>query len=348
MILRVGLHILFWSAILYWRASGDYLTKLPFERYVLQNALRLPAMMAATYFVIYFLLPKFIIKEKKYGLFTLLLGLTLWLTTEFDQFLMTSDFMWQALQPLTEKQFKIIMQLHPFRNSFFLLSIIGLASVIRFYKIYLAQEKKQNQLIQENLETQYTFLKAQVNPHFLFNALNNIYSMAVQKEQSDIALGIENLSGIMQYLTYQSNAKEVPLKKEIELLKNYIDIEQLRLSNTDEVTISFNVEGEIKDKMISPVLLLPLVENAFKHGVKIDEKCLVSIKLLVIENQLNFTIKNTLFDFGDKAINEKGIGLENVKKRLELRYAGRYSLQTKPIGGYFYTDLKVELVGKIK
>ena len=343
MILRVGLHILFWGAILYWRASGDFLGKLPFEKFVLQNALRLPAMMTATYLVIYYLLPKCIIEEKRYLLFASSLGLTLATATHFDQVLMKSNFMWEMLQPVTNHQFEVISNLHPFRNSFFLLSIIGLASVIRFYKLYVAQEKKEHQLIQENLETQYTFLKAQVNPHFLFNALNNIYSMAVQKEQADIALGIENLSSIMYYLTYESNAKEVSLSKEIDLLKNYIDIEQLRLAEVDDVTISFNVEGSVQDKMIAPVLLLPLVENAFKHGVKIEEQCLVSIKLIVKKNQLHFTIKNTLFERSSQSINHKGIGLQNVKKRLELRYGEQYTLETKALDAYYYTDLMIRL-----
>ena len=343
MVKRIGLHILFWAAICYWRANGDYLTKAPFEKYLLNNIIRLPAMMIATYSVIYYLLPKFIIKEKRYLLFGILLGIILWLATWADEFFITSDLHKMILQPSSDKEYSWLSQIHPFRNSFLLLAIIGIASLIRFYKIFQEAEQKKNQLIQENLETQYAFLKAQVNPHFLFNALNNIYSMAVQKEQTEIALGLENLSGIMHYLTYESNAKQVPLKMEIDLIKNYIDIEQLRLADTDDATISFNVEGEILNKKIAPVILLPLVENAFKHGVKIDEKCLVSIKLSLSDNNLTFTTKNTLFDFGNTAIKEKGIGLENVKKRLELRYPAQHSLTIKTEDGYYYATLKIEL-----
>lgn len=347
MVQRIGSHILFWGAILYWRASGDYLGKLPFEKFVLQNALRLPAMMTATYLVIYYLLPKCIIEEKRYLLFASSLGLTLATATHLDQVLMKSNFMWEMLQPVTKHQFNVISTLHPFRNSFLLFSIIGLASVIRFYKLYVEKEKKEHQLIQENLETQYTFLKAQVNPHFLFNALNNIYSMAVQKEQNDIALGIENLSGIMHYLTYESNAKAVPLSKEIDLIKNYIDIEHLRLAEIDDVTISFNVSGSTKNVLIAPVLLLPLVENAFKHGVQIEKKCLVSIQLKVQGQQLNFTIQNTFFEQTNNSIKHKGVGLQNVKKRLELRYPNQYELECKSLDGYYYTKLWIDLKDKV-
>ena len=101
---------------------------------------------------------------------------------------------------------------------------MGLASLIRFFRLYQRQEKAKHQLAEDNLKTELAFLKNQVNPHFLFNALNNIYSMAVQKEQPEIASGIEHLSGIMKYLTYDSSANLVPLDKEIKLIRDYIDI----------------------------------------------------------------------------------------------------------------------------
>lgn len=344
MIQRTGLHILFWLVILLWRANGDYLTKAPFEKFVYINLMRLPIMMMATYTVIYYLLPKLIIEKKQYLKFTIYLVITLWTATHIEMILTESNLMKNLLQPLSSiYQYKVLTQLHPYRNSFLLFAIIGIASQIRFFKLYLAQEKKEHQLIQEKLETQYSFLKAQVNPHFLFNALNNIYSMAVQKQQKDIALGLENLSGIMHYLTYESNAKRVSLTKEIDLLKNYMEIIQLRIDATDDTTISFNVEGEVIDKKIVPVILLPLVENGFKHGIKPDQKCLVSIKLVIAKEVLHFTIKNTLFKFGTKELKEKGIGLENVRKRLDLRYPERYQLITKEKGNHYYTDLIIDL-----
>ena len=167
--------------------------------------------------------------------------------------------------------------------------------------------------------------------------------MAVQKQQKEIALGIENLSGIMHYLTYESNAKKVSLSKEINLIKNYIEIVQLRIEATDDTTISFNVAGDITNKKIAPVILLPLVENAFKHGIKPDQKCLVSIKLIIQKNALQFITKNTLFAYASKEVKEKGIGLENVKKRLALRYPDNYSLHIKETTGYFHTDLTIAL-----
>ncbi|MEM6321594.1 MAG: histidine kinase [Bacteroidota bacterium] len=341
---RIGLHVLFWVAILVWRAKGDYFSKAPFEKFFWQNLLRLPIMIAATYTTIYYLLPKFILKEKRYVPFALTLGGLLFIATQIDMWLLRSDLMKWIIQPYTPKEYMWLTQLHPFRNSFLLLAIIGIASLVRFYKVYIEQEKRKNELIQENLETQYAFLKAQVNPHFLFNALNNIYSMAVQAEQREIASGLENLSGIMQYLTYESDTKLVPLEKEIELLQNYIDIEQMRFDDTDDTTISFQVTGDITDQRIAPVVLLPLVENAFKHGIKPDHKCLVSIHVNVTDKQLHFSTKNTHFEYGEKEIKTKGIGLANVRKRLDLRYPNQYCLSIQPSETYFSTKLVIDLI----
>ena len=340
---RIGFHLVFWMAILIWRTNGDFFGMLPYEKFFWKNLMRLPIMVLTTYGVIYYLLPRFILREKKYVLFAILLGVTLIAATFLDQWLIQSNLMKNWLQPLTHRQYKLISDLHPYRNSFSLLSIIGIASLIRFFKIYVEEEKKKNALIQENLETQYAFLKAQVNPHFLFNTLNNLYSMAVRNEQKDIALGIENLSGIMQYLTYESKALKVPLTKEVDLLNNYIEIEQLRFEETEDTTISFQVEGNFKNKEIAPVILLPLVENAFKHGIRPDEKCLLSFELEIDDEWLQFRTKNRYFEREEKTIREKGIGLENVRKRLELRYPEKHSLKCEKKGDNFVAELKIKI-----
>lgn len=339
---QVGLHIIFWVIIVYWRANGDYYIDAPLEKFVWHNIVRLPPMIIATYIVIFYLLPKFIIEKKKYWTFAGLFVLNFWIAFSLDEYLIQSDLMHFVLQP-DACEYQVFKQLHPFRNSFFLLSIMGLASMIRFFQLYRDKEKREYELIQEQLETQHAFLKAQVNPHFLFNALNNLYSMAIQKQEEEIAQGIESLSGIMQYLTYESSAKLVLLNKEIQLIQDYLDIQHLRTAETDDTTISFNIEGQTQDIEIAPVILLPLVENAFKHGVKPEFRCLVSIHLEIIKDQLFFKIKNTLFEKSEKAIVEKGIGLENVKKRLCLIYPDRHQIETKEEANYFLTFLQIQI-----
>lgn len=340
---RVLTHIAFWTVILYWRANGDYLSGVTLQKFVWYNLLRLPPIIVATYLVIYIFLPKYIIASKQYWKFIGLFILNFFVAFYIDQIIIRSELMQDVLALATHKQVKVFSQLHPFRNSFMLLSIIGLASLIKFFKLFLQAERQRHQLEEAHLETQLAFLQTQVNPHFLFNALNNIYSMAVQNNQQEIALGLENLSGIMHYLTYESSAKFVPLEKEIALLKNYIDIQQLRVADTDDTTISFNIEGSAVGKKVAPVLLLPILENAFKHGIRPDKSCLVSIKLIISADELTFQTINTLFTKNEKTIDEKGIGLANVRQRLALMYPQKHHFEIRKAGKYFHSTLQLTL-----
>ncbi len=334
-------HVLFWVLILLWRANGDYYCKAPLEYFILHNLIRLPVAIGLTYFVIYYLLPKYIIVQKDYLKFALCFAVSFWFSLVLEEKIINADLMSWFLPDNDTTRLKVFSILHPYRNSFALLSIIALASLPSFIKLYLQQEKQRHELQAENLNTKLAFLKAQVNPHFLFNALNNVYSMAVQKDQTEIAESLENLSGIMHYLTYESSSDLVPLQKEIQLLQNYIEIQQLRIASIDDTTISFLLEGEVLQQKMAPVLLLPIVENAFKHGIKPDQKCLISIKLYVTEQSLIFKTTNTLFAKSEQEIKEKGIGLENVLKRLAMIYPGRHHFTTKASNQTFFTELQI-------
>ena len=341
---RIGLHLLFWGAILFWRVNADKYTGVAFEKFVYINLLRLPPMIMATYILIYAILPKYLIKEKDYLKFAAFFILNFWIGSLLNQNIIHSGMMKELLSTESYKAQENLLSLHPFRHSFVLLSIMAIASGIQFFKLYIEKEKRERELEQEYLTTKLAFLKSQVNPHFLFNALNNIYSMAVQKNQLEIAEGLENLSGIMHYLTYESNSKFVALENEITLLKNYVDIHHLRIADTDDTTISFHINGDTKNKMIAPVILLPIVENAFKHGIKPDQKCLVNINITIEENQLVIKTTNTFFEKSEFEINEKGIGMENVTKRLQLMYFNEYDLKSYEEDGYYYTQLKLNLL----
>ncbi|MCB0632926.1 MAG: histidine kinase, partial [Lewinella sp.] len=312
---RILLHVLFWIIMVFWiSAVHDYSGKLIWQ-FVPFNAMRMPVIMLATYLVIYYFMPKWLIQEKQYWKFGLAFIANFLLASLIDRLIIGSELSMKLLED-TDLTYEFFNKIPILRNAFLLLSIIGLASLIRFFKLYLEEEKRKHQLEQEHLGTQLAFLKAQVNPHFLFNALNNLYSMAVQRQQSEIATGLENLSGLMHYLTYESNGHKVPLEREIELLQNYIEIQQLRFDDTDDITISFRVNGPVHGQKIAPVILLPLVENAFKHGVQAEKRSLVQIRIGVDQGGLEVVIKNTLFEKSPQTISDKGIGLENVRKRL--------------------------------
>ncbi len=336
------LHVLFWIAIVLWRAKGDYYGGVDIYCFIIHNAIRLPPVIIGTYVLAYFLLPKYFILEKNYLVFSVFFFINYFITFYLESLIISSSLMSNFLPPesIAIGWFK---DLHPFRNAFSLFSIMGILSLVQFFKLHLSEEKKRNLLQEENLKTKLDFLKAQVNPHFLFNALNNIYSMAIQNDQKEIAESLDSLSGIMKYLSYDSNKELVPLKKEILLLQNYIEIQHLRLTSSDEVLISFNIEGSVRNEMIAPVILLPLVENGFKHGIRLNEECLVSIKLDIKNDFLNFRMKNTLFK--EKKLNaiEKGIGIENVRNRLALLYPGDFELSLKEEGKYFISNLALKL-----
>ena len=338
---RIAQHALFWTFFVLW-SSATFECPSTYWQVVAYTLVRLPVIMLATYILIYVILPQHLIHHKNYLKFAALFVLNFLIATLVDRDVCGSPMVDYILQA-EDAEFYFFVGQPIFRNSFLLLSIMGIASLIKFFKLYIEKENRTHQLQQENLETRHAFLKAQVNPHFLFNALNNIYSMAVQKDQEDIASSLENLSGIMQYLTYDSSTDYVALKKEIELLQHYVQIQHMRLSETDDVMVSFNVKGDINGKSIAPVILLPLVENAFKHGIKMGEQCLISINLTLLDNQLELRIKNTLFEDRSNGIRAKGIGVNNVQKRLEFAYPGRYSFQTKKSASHFYSTLQIDL-----
>ncbi len=338
---QVVLHIIFWILIVLWRAKADYYTKADFSYFLIQNIIRIPPIIVATYLLAYYILPKYLIKDKDYFRFILFSLINFIVVFNIELMIFRSDLMTWFI-PQDSYMLKVFKYIHPFRIAFGILSVMGIFSLFRFFQIHLEAEQKRNHLEKENLQTKLDFLKTQVNPHFLFNALNNIYSMAIHKDQQEIAEGIDNLSGIMKYLTYDSNLETVPLSKEVGLLKNYIEIQHLRTAATDDVTISFNIDGNLEDKNIAPVILLPLVENGFKHGIKLNEVCLVSIKLSVHDEHLIFNMKNSLFPMENKHI-EKGIGIENVRKRMDLLYPGNYELTLTQDNNYFITHLRIKL-----
>lgn len=345
---RIVLHILFWTVFVLWSSFvvnwvneivdgvNDFYNNL---RYTLE---RLPITMLSTYVLINYILPKYLFEEKSYTKFFFFFLLNFLIACIIDRLIVSLIYVCFSC-PVEMWMKKIFNPIPITRNSLILLYVMGLASMIRFFKLFIQKEEKEHQLTKENLETKHAFLKAQVNPHFLFNALNNLYSIAVQKKEEEIAEGLENLSGIMHYLTYDSGSKEVRLDKEIELLQNYIAIQHLRFDESDDITISFNIEGETSTKLIAPVILLPLVENAFKHGIKPDKKALVSIKLFVKEDEFTFKVKNTFFAKSEKEITEKGIGLDNVKRRLELIYPDQYTFDTQQTDKHFIAALNMKL-----
>lgn len=185
-------------------------------------------------------------------------------------------------------------------------------------------------------------LKSQINPHFLFNSLNGIYSLA-RKNSMLVPDKIIRLSDLMRHIIYESDVDFIPLAKEIEMVKNYIELQNLRTNEKDKITL--DILGDVNGKRIAPLLFLPFVENSFKHGLKGGAiNVFVRIKIEISSRMMNFEIENskgeTVEIVDDKY---KGIGIENVKKRLELIYPGTHNLKISDNENTFKVLLQVEL-----
>jgi len=193
-------------------------------------------------------------------------------------------------------------------------------------------------LVSGKLGAELSFLKSQINPHFLFNTLNNIYAL-VLKKSSDAPNAVLMLSDIMRYMLHDSNHKRVLLEKEIDYISNFIQLQRLRLGKG--VNVDMNVTGSPNGLEIAPMLLIPFVENAFKHGELQQKDAYIMIKLDIVSGEINFNVENVLRKKKEKTTS--GIGLDNLQKRLALIYPGQYDLEMKEHGDTYICKLKLQL-----
>lgn len=194
----------------------------------------------------------------------------------------------------------------------------------------------------EKLRLELNQLKSQVQPHFFFNTLNNLYSLSVQGSPKTPVV-IANLSSIMRYVLYESAAEKVALSKEINFMQNYIDLERLR--HNDPTIIQFNVQGHSENLLIEPLLFLPLIENCFKHSLQqATQPSPIVISMLIDEHEIIFETRNKKADvLASLPTKPGGIGLLNVRKRLSLLYPDKHQLQIEEDLHNFNVTLSIEL-----
>lgn len=222
------------------------------------------------------------------------------------------------------------------------LVILGISIAYFFLKEWTKSELIQTQLRADRLSNEVKFLKSQINPHFLFNTLNNLFSMAQARGNEELADGIHKLSGMMSYMLYDSNADTVPLSTEITYLEECITLNKLRYAD-DEVVVKFDHPSG-SNISIAPMLFIPFVENAFKHGTSIGQATSIEISIELAGKKLLFSCINDNYSNIKKMEIEKGgIGLENVKRRLALLYPGNHQLQTKEADKKYMITLEINL-----
>lgn len=214
---------------------------------------------------------------------------------------------------------------------------LGLSFIDKFTK----QEKIRKEAEKEKLNTELAFLKNQINPHFLFNTLNNIYSL-VQTDVADGQKAILQLSKLMRYILYETEKGDLLLSQEIEFMQTYIELMKLRIS--DKVTFTDSFPENYIDVAIPPLLFLPFVENAFKHGISYRQPSFVNIQLKTEPGKIIFECSNSIGNKGDVLLNsDSGIGLENVKKRLSLLFPGHHKLKIFETDSIFHVILTIDV-----
>lgn len=209
-----------------------------------------------------------------------------------------------------------------------------------FWLAQQAGKRKQAEtnLKNENLNTELKLLKSQINPHFLFNALNNIYSLSFTHEKKAPDM-IMKLSDMLRYVLYESNESKVPLEKEIEYIENYVDFQKVKIEGDSNIDVDLNVDSP--SLLVEPMLFIPFIENSFKHSNIDSADGWVKMQLSTIENDILFVISNSKPQKPYSKDTTKGIGLENVKKRLQLLYPDKHELSFEEMDNSFVVKLVI-------
>lgn len=254
-----------------------------------------------------------------------------------------NEFTFNYLSDIIFPQYYFISYYEFQELAYFFIIYWAVSTLLKFSKAWFTlneARKKLQRLEAEKLKAELKGLKSQVNPHFLFNALNSIYALALDNEKHT-PTAILKLSEVLRYMLYESNEPTVPLEQEVKYLKDYIEVQEIRLEA--DAFIDFQIVGNIKKVEIAPLLLIPFVENGFKHGLKSDiTQKKLTIILEVNEQQIIFKTINYKGE-KDETIKSSGIGLENVKRRLDLIYPNTHELKIHEETDFFKIDLMINI-----
>ena len=317
---RVLQHVLFWVAHLVFYATLYGSFEENYKQTFLEELLYLPVKMVFTYFTLYYLLPKFLLTGQYMTFFIwfLLCSFVAGLVQRYIA--LTFDYPIYYPEALSDpflyfpKIIKAFVGIYP---------VTFTAVAIKLLKYWYTNQKAQQILTQEKLQAELKFLKTQIHPHFLFNTLNNLYALTLKKSERAPEMVLK-LSELINYMLYECRSDEVPLSKEIKFIRNYVDIEKMRYG--DKLDVDIRVTGEVADRTIAPLILLPFVENCFKHGASEDlQQSWVKVTVDSHADHLVIKVENSKGENGK--LREEGIGIQNVKRRLDLLYPTKHELK---------------------
>ncbi len=206
----------------------------------------------------------------------------------------------------------------------------------------IIQTSRRLKIIEQNrVSTELSYLKSQINPHFLFNTLNSIYSLAIVGSNRT-ADAVVKLSNMMRYVLNDASREWVSLEQEVNYINNYIELQKLRFDNS--VKINFEVIGELENKMIAPLLFIPFIENAFKYGVNAEQNSEINIQIIVKSKFVQLNVKNNIVDYTETSMDSHGIGIENTKSRLQILYPEKHILVIENKNGVYEVNLMLNFI----
>lgn len=314
----------------------EYSWPMRLWRFWQSELILLPVKLLATYGFLYWIVPQFILKGGYWKALLALLLLLLPLTA------LGRTMAYYVAYPYLYGDFPTYEIISGRRMLYSLLDIASamtIASTFALLRRRLDAQRREEELTKEKLQSELNFLRARTNPHFLFNTLNNIYALA-RKQSAQTAPVVLQLSQLLRFMLYECSEPRIPVAKEVKVIQDYIQLEQLRYN--DRLTVHFSESLDKAHTEIAPLLLLPLVENAFKHGVsetRFDAE--VSITIELAEGQLTVTIINAQAPDDKQA--KEGIGLTDVQRQLALLYPDAHTLEIQHIEGYHHLQLQIDL-----
>jgi Histidine kinase len=336
---RVARHGLFW--LIYLTGYSFLALEYPQPFAGLQLAIRwLPFAMLNTYVILYWLVERYLLQSKYRAFFSLLAAWTA--VSVFLAFLthlyIVYPFCWDpGPRPSFRQAFPEILDVYPIFINYV---ITAFAIFLRMYKFWRVELQQKLQLKQEKTDAELELLKAQLHPHFLFNTLNNLYALILDRSHQAPEM-LLRLSAVLSYVLNECQKAEVPLEKEIAFCQDYIDLEKARYG--DRLDINTRFSGELQDKMITPMVFQPFIENAFKHGAaKQLGKVWIDIGMTVHDNRLLFEVSNSA-DYSTPSTSAGGIGIANIKRRLQLLYPGRHQFVENREQGMHSISLSIDL-----
>lgn len=306
---------------------------------------QLAFMLIAFYVNFLFIVPRYFFMKKRFVFFitiflfaVVLLSISQFLYNVIDFDSLRNEKFSEVVKPRPNG----FLGLHPkiMDNFFLLLLVLGFSTGMAVIQRLQYNETQRKEIEKARLDSELAFLKNQISPHFFFNSLNNIYALiAINADKAQDA--VEKLSGLMRYLIYESDIKMVELKKEFEFTQNYIDLMQQRL--TSKVKLEINIQQNLPAVEIPPLIFIPFIENAFKHGISYRENSFVFVDLSVQNNKLVFTCKNSVPQQKKESEKSGGVGIVNIKKRLNLIYGDQAELTMENDGAVHSVQLVIPL-----